>query len=75
MSREACGVTASGKPSQFKTFLQINLIMTVQAYAAMQFNLPSAFKSVVEPKDSMIFLLLFKHDKVAKLKIYLLSNI
>lgn len=51
MTCEASGITASGNHAQFKTFLQINLIMTVQAYTEIQFNLSTAFKSVVEPKD------------------------
>lgn len=51
MTCEASGITASGKHTQFKIFLQINLIMTVQAYTEILLNLSTVFKSVLEPTD------------------------
>lgn len=40
--------TTSGNHLQFKTFPQINLIMTVQAWRESQLNLFTAFKPVVK---------------------------
>lgn len=50
MTCEASGIIASGNHSQFKIILEINLIMTVQAYTEIQFSLFTAFKSVLQPK-------------------------
>lgn len=64
--------TTSGNHLQFKTFLQINLIMTVQAWRESQLNLFTAFKLVVKTDFYRFFLiifqLLFKHGKVTALK-------